>query len=315
MTDMFVDSQTIKEIALRVGFDDCGISDASVDDGNVSALESWLAKSYNAGMSYMERNIDVRSDLRMLVDGAKSVISVLYSYNTDEQPDSTDFRIAKYALGRDYHYVLKEKLNQMLTEIKKVCPQADGRAFVDSAPLFERYFAHKSGLGFIGRNKCLISPKLGSFVFIGELVVNFESDYDVPLDQTCLGCNACIKSCPTKALNFDGINATKCISYQTIEKKDGIDEEVRSVLGNRIYGCDACQDCCPHNFSVPKKSGIILPEIKAFSLEELENMSNHQFQKKYADTALLRAGRKKIAGNRHDVKTQNLASQQKTAQP
>ena len=294
---MFVDSKLLKDIAESVGFDACGISEASVDAENLSALQSWLSKEYNAGMSYMERNIDVRSDLQLLVEGAKSVISVLYSYNTDEHPDRNDFRIAKYALGRDYHFVVKEKLNAMLSEIKKVCPQADGRAFVDSAPLFERYFAQKSGLGFIGRNRCLISPKFGSFVFIGELVVNFETNYDSPTNQTCLGCNACIKACPTKALTFDGINASKCISYQTIEKKDGLDEDVRQAKGNRIYGCDACQDCCPHNFSVPKKSGIILPEIKSFSPEELTNMSNHQFQKKFAATALLRAGRKKILEN------------------
>jgi epoxyqueuosine reductase len=294
---MFVDSQTIKGIALRVGFDDCGISDAEVDNDTILALKNWLAAERNAGMSYMERNIDVRSDLGLLVEGAKSVISVLYSYNTDEKPDRNDIKIAKYALGRDYHYVLKEKLNQMLEEIKKVCPRADGRAFVDSAPLFERYFAQKSGLGFIGRNKCIINPKLGSFVFIGELVVNFESDYDQPLNQTCLGCNACIKACPTKALTLDGINAANCISYQTIEKKDSIDDDVRQAKGSRIYGCDACQDCCPHNFSAPKKNGIILPEIKAFSPEELESMSNHLFQKKFANTALLRAGRKKILEN------------------
>ena len=294
---MFVDSKLVKDIAKSVGFDDCGISEASVDTSNISALDNWLTKNYNATMSYMERNVDVRSDLQLLVEGAKSVISVLYSYNTDEHPDRTDFRIAKYALGRDYHFLVKEKLNAMLAEIKKICPQADGRAFVDSAPLFERYFAQKSGLGFIGRNRCLISPKFGSFVFIGELVVNFGSEYDAPLSQTCLGCNACIKACPTKAMTFDGINAAKCISYQTIEKKDGIDEDVREVKGNRIYGCDACQDCCPHNFSAPKKEGIILPEIKSFSPEELEGMSNHQFQKKFAATALLRAGRKKILEN------------------
>lgn len=294
---MFVNSKLLKNIAESVGFDACGISEASVDAENLSALQSWLSKEYNAGMSYMERNIDVRSDLQLLVEGAKSVISVLYSYNTDEHPDRNDFRIAKYALGRDYHFVVKEKLNAMLSEIKKVCPQADGRAFVDSAPLFERYFAQKSGLGFIGRNRCLISPKFGSFVFIGELVVNFETDYDSPTNQTCIGCNACIKACPTKALTFDGINASKCISYQTIEKRDGLDEDVRQAKGNRIYGCDACQDCCPHNFSTPKKSGIILPEIKSFSPEELESMSNHQFQKKFAATALLRAGRKKILEN------------------
>ena len=294
---MFVDSKLVKNIAEAVGFDACGISNAEVDNGTISELKSWLAAERNAGMSYMERNIDVRGDLSLLVEGAKSVISVLYSYNTDESPDSSDFRIAKYALGRDYHFVLKEKLNQMLDEIKKVCPQADGRAFVDSAPLFERYFAQKSGLGFFGKNRCIISPKFGSFVFIGELVVNFETEYDQLLNMTCLGCNACIKACPTKALSFDGIDAAKCISYQTIEKKDGIDDEVRLVKGNRIFGCDACQDCCPHNFSVPKKSGIILPEIKSFVLADLESMSNHQFQKKFAETALLRAGRKKIVEN------------------
>jgi len=297
MTDMFVEARQIKDIAQRVGFDACGISDASVEIDNLSALQEWLERDYNAGMSYMERNIDVRSDLRLLVEGAKSVVSVLYSYNTDERPDRRDYQIARYALGRDYHYVIKEKLNEMLAEIKKAFPMVDGRAFVDSAPVFERYFAWKSGLGFVGRNRCLISPWFGSFVFIGELVVNFASDYDKPLEQTCLNCNACIKLCPTKALSFDGLNATKCISYQTIEKKDGIDEDVRSVMGGRIFGCDACQDCCPHNFSVPKKEGIMLPEIKTFSPERLSGMSNRQFQKEFAETALLRAGRKKIMEN------------------
>ena len=294
---MFVDSKLVKDIAQAVGFDACGISETEVDKDTIESLKSWIAAERNAGMSYMERNIDVRSDLGLLVEGAKSVISVLYSYNTDEKLDRDDIKIAKYALGRDYHFVLKEKLNRMLEEIKKVCPEADGRAFVDSAPLFERYFAQKSGLGFFGKNRCIINSKLGSFVFIGELIVNFKTDYDQPLNQTCLGCNACIKACPTKALSFDGINATKCISYQTIEKKNGIDDDVRQAKGNRIYGCDTCQDCCPHNFSAPKKSNIILPEIKSFSPEELERMSNHQFQKKFANTALLRAGRKKILEN------------------
>ena len=301
---MFVDSQLIKKVATGVGFDACGISDANVDDMTISALKTWIAAEHNAGMSYMEHNIDVRSNLNLLVEDAKSVISVLYSYNTEEKPDCDNFSIAKYALGRDYHNVVKQKLNQMLDEIKDIFPQADGRAFVDSAPLFERYFAQKSGLGFIGRNRCLINPKFGSFVFIGELVVNFETDYDTPINQTCLGCNACLKACPTKALTFDGINAAKCISYQTIEKKGEIDADIKPTIGKRLFGCDTCQDCCPHNFSVPKKNGIILPEIKSFSPDVLESMSNRQFQKKYADTALLRAGRMKIMDNakhiRHD---------------
>lgn len=301
---MFVDSQLIKKVATGVGFDACGISDANVDDMTISALKTWIAAEHNAGMSYMEHNIDVRSNLNLLVEDAKSVISVLYSYNTEEKPDCDNFSIAKYALGHDYHNVVKQKLNQMLDEIKDIFPQADGRAFVDSAPLFERYFAQKSGLGFIGRNRCLINPKFGSFVFIGELVVNFETDYDTPINQTCLGCNACLKACPTKALTFDGINAAKCISYQTIEKKGEIDADIKPTIGKRLFGCDTCQDCCPHNFSVPKKNGIILPEIKSFSPDVLESMSNRQFQKKYADTALLRAGRMKIMDNakhiRHD---------------
>ena len=173
---MFVESRQIKDIAHRVGFDACGVCDISVDEEVVFTLNSWLNSGCNAEMSYMNRNADVRSNLQLLVAGAKSVVSVLYSYNTDEHPDRSDFRIAKYALGRDYHYVMKEKLNLMLTEIKNICPGADGRAFVDSAPLFERYFAQKSGLGYIGRNRCLISPKFGSFVFIGELIVNFVTE-------------------------------------------------------------------------------------------------------------------------------------------
>lgn len=294
---MFVDSGQIKAMALRIGFDACGICDAKVDDTEIVKLKSWLSKSYNAGMEYMSRNIDVRSNPQKLVEGAKSVISVLLSYNTDEKPDQNDFQIAKYAYGRDYHSVLKEKLYELLAAIKQICPDADGRPFVDSAPILERYFAYKAGLGFVGRNRCLISPKFGSFVFIGELVVNFESDYDKPLDQSCLSCNACVKFCPTHALTFDGVDARKCISYHTIENRQDIPEDLRATLGNKIFGCDACQDCCPHNFSVPKKNGILLPEIKSFNPNELEAISNHQFQKKYGETALLRAGRKKILEN------------------
>lgn len=299
---MFVDSGQIKDIALCVGFDACGICDAKVADSEIEELRSWLSKSYNAGMEYMSRNIEVRANTNLLLDGAKSVISVLLSYNTDERPGQNDFQIAKYAYGRDYHLVVKEKLYEMLSEIKQICPEADGRAFVDSAPIFERYFAHKAGLGFIGRNRCLINPKYGSFVFLGELVVNFESDYDRPLEQSCLSCNACIKFCPTHALTFEGVDARRCISYHTIENRDEISEDVNGKLENRIFGCDACQNCCPHNFSVPKKSGILLPEIKTLRLEELESMSNHQFQKKYGDTALARAGRGKIVDQLRNAK-------------
>lgn len=294
---MFVNSGQIKEIAQRLGFDACGICDAIVDESEIAEIHSWLSKSYNAGMEYMSRNIDVRSNPQKLVEGVCSVISVLLSYNTGEKPEQTDFQIAKYAYGRDYHIVVKEKLYQMLAEIKQICPDADGRAFVDSAPLLERFFAQKAGLGFIGRNRCLISPKFGSFVFIGELVVNFESDYDKPLNQTCMSCNACVKFCPTHALTFEGVDARKCISYHTIENRNDIPEDLKSKFGNRIFGCDACQDCCPHNFSAPNKNGILLPEIKSFNPNELEAMSNHQFQKKYGQTSFVRAGRKKILNN------------------
>jgi len=294
---MFVDSLLIKGIAQEVGFDACGICDAFVDSNVISSFETWLTKKYNAEMSYMERNIDVRKNLQKLLDNAQSVISVLYSYNTDEHPDRTDFRISKYAIGADYHIVIKEKLQRMLLKIKDICPSAEGRCFVDSAPLFERYFAQKCGLGFIGRNKCLINPKFGSFVFLGELVVNFESNYDTALSQTCLNCNACIKNCPTGALKFDGINANKCISYQTIEKKGNIDDDLINQKGNWIFGCDQCQICCPHNFSIPHKNGIIMPEIKSFSPENLIDMSNNHFRRKYNGSALLRAGRSKILTN------------------
>lgn len=305
---MFVDSGQIKDLARRVGFDACGICDAVVDDSEIARLASWLDKSYNAGMGYMSRNADVRANPGALLDGAKSVISVLLSYNTDEKPEQGGLKIAKYAYGRDYHLVVKEKLCQLLAEIKRICPEAEGRPFVDSAPVLERYFAKRAGLGFIGRNRCLISPKYGSFVFIGELVVNFECDYDRQLVQRCLNCNACVKFCPTHALTFEGVDARKCISYHTIENRDEIPEEVNDKLGNRYFGCDACQDCCPHNISVPKKNGILLPEINAIQLDELESMSNRQFQKKYGETALSRAGREKIVAQLRKANLQNRDS-------
>ncbi len=294
---VFVPADFIKELSKNVGFDDCGICDAAVDPKISESLNLWLDKSFNAGMKYMSENIEVRKNPQLLVENAKTIISVLLSYNTDEQIENQNLKIAKYALGRDYHFVVKEKLQTLLTEIQKLYPEVNGRVFVDSAPIFERYFAQKSGLGFIGRNSCLISPKFGSFVFIGEIVTDCESDYDKPLEQSCLNCNACIKFCPTKALTFTGTDANKCLSYQTIESKEPLNPDLRQKLKKNFFGCDICQDCCPHNFSSPKKSGIMLPEIKTFSPDELNTMSNRQFAKKYANTALLRAGRKKIVEN------------------
>ncbi|MCF0206944.1 MAG: tRNA epoxyqueuosine(34) reductase QueG [Bacteroidales bacterium] len=285
---MFVSARQIKDIARQTGFDDCGICSPEIGKQVIDSYNKWISLKYNAGMQYMSKNADIRQNPQMLFEGCKSVISVILSYNTQEEPNCKDFSIAKYALGTDYHIFVKEMLGKMIERLKEIEPSFEGRCLVDSAPIFERHFAEKSGLGFIGQNRCLISPKFGSFVFLGEILTNIESDYDEPLSQNCLNCGLCLQNCPTQALTKDGIDANRCLSYLTIEHKGEIPAEIKSRQGKRIFGCDACQDCCPHNSSVPLKTGIIIPEVQNFSLDEIRGMSGKQYQKKFAKSALSR---------------------------
>jgi len=200
-------------------------------------------------MAYMENYFDKRLDPRLLVDNAKSVISVLFNYYTnDKQADPEAPIISKYAYGNDYHFIIKEKLNQLFDFIKSHHENLTGRIFVDSAPVLERAWAKKAGLGWIGKNGMLINKKIGSFVFIAELIINLELDYDTPVNEYCGTCTRCIDACPTGAIIEDKIiDGSKCISYLTIELKAEIPSEFKGKLQDRVFGCDICQDVCPHN--------------------------------------------------------------------
>lgn len=286
----------IKELAEQVGFDACGLCQPIVDESTVYQLNNWLQNGFHGEMSYMENNLNIRQNPQLLVENAKTVVSVLLSYNYKFE-EKCNFPIAKFALLRDYHIVVKEKLSLLLTEIQKIQPEITGRCFVDSAPVLERYFAQKAGLGFVGRNHCLINEQLGSYVYIGEIIGNFSTDYDQPDLRECANCGACISSCKTNALCEKCFDARKCHSYLTIERKQAITADEAQRTEKYIFGCDACQECCPHNFSAKQKNGKILPEIQSLTAEEISKISNRQFLKKFGDTSLARAGRKKMMGN------------------
>lgn len=290
-------SEQIKIIAQQLGFDDCGICSAEVDTSEFEKFSLWLSKGYNYKLEYMANNVDLRRNPSLLVENAKSVISVILSYNLSDEAMNCAFRIAKYAYVNDYHQTVKSKLYLLLDGIKKIMPEMNARCFVDSAPVLERYFAQKAGLGFIGRNRCLISPKFGSWIFIGEIICDAELDYDAPNTDSCMNCGKCLESCPTKALSEEGIDCSKCISFHTIESKDDLPEEISSAEPKTVFGCDECQICCPHNRNIIAKDGKIIDEIKNFNPAEILAMSNHQFEKKFRNTSLLRAGRKKILKN------------------
>jgi epoxyqueuosine reductase len=243
-------TQKIKEKALELGFNGVGIARAEKLSGFADALKGWLAKGYHAEMDYMARNQEKRSDPTELVPGVKSVISLITSYYPAQLQNSGHPQIAKYAYGTDYHFVLKDRMKELWKYLEVLFPELDGRIFVDSAPVSDKLWAVKSGLGWLGKNSCLINKEMGSFVFISELLVNVELTYDEPYASNfCGSCTLCIDACPTQAIVQPGvIDSRRCISYQTIENKnESIDEELKGKFKNRIFGCDICQDVCPWN--------------------------------------------------------------------
>lgn len=243
-------SQLIKTKAVELGFDACGISKAKSLDEDRDRLLSWLNDGYHGTMGYMANHFEKRVNPSFLVEGSKSVISVLLNYYTDQkQEDPSAPKISKYALGKDYHEVLKTKLFKLLEYIQTDLAPCEGRAFVDSAPLLEKALAKEAGLGWIGKNSLLIHPRMGSFVFIGELVIDLELDYDEPFGNgLCGSCTRCMDSCPTGAIIAPSVlDARKCISYLTIETKEDIPEFLTGNLSNCLIGCDICQQVCPWN--------------------------------------------------------------------
>jgi len=239
----------IKAEASRLGFDGCGISRAGYLREEALRIARWLEKNYQGGMTYMENNLDKRLDPRRLVEGTRSVISVILNYYPSSgQQDPEAPVISKYAYGKDYHDVIRQKLNALLRYINSEVVPVSGRAFVDSAPVLDRAWAARSGLGWIGKNTCLISPVSGSWFFIGCLMVDIELANDDPIQDFCGDCNRCMLACPTKALTAPRVlDSNRCISYLTIEHRDEINPGYKKSFRNRVFGCDICQDVCPWN--------------------------------------------------------------------
>jgi epoxyqueuosine reductase len=247
----------------------------------------------NGQMSYMENHFDKRLDPTLLVDGAKSVISLLLNYYPSELQSQDSYKISKYAYGQDYHYVIKEKLKELLFFIQTEIGEVSGRAFVDSAPVLDKAWAAKSGLGWMGKNTNLITQKMGSFYFIAELIVDLDLEYDIPTTDHCGTCTACIDACPTEAIVAPYVvDGSKCISYFTIELKDNLPQEMKGKFDDWMFGCDVCQDVCPWNrFSNPHTEPLLQasPEILKYSKSDWDEITNDTFERVFKNSAVQRA--------------------------
>ncbi len=293
----------VKELSAAYGFDYCGIAKAQPLDVEAHRLETWLKAGMHGGMQYMENYFDLRIDPTKLVPGAKSVITLLKNYFPPVPVTSPQLKISKYALGNDYHSVIKESLKKLIISLQEGIGQFNGRGFVDSAPVLERTWAEKSGLGWVGKNGNLITKQSGSFFFIATLIVDVALNYDDPFAKDfCGSCRKCIDACPTEAILPDKvINGSKCISYFTIELKDEIiPEEMKGKFQNWMFGCDICQDVCPWNrFSTPHSETQFTPltEVLNLSTKEWEELSEEMFQNIFKHSPLRRARHKGIQRN------------------
>ncbi len=298
-------SEKIKAKALELGFLSCGISEADFLRDEKDALQKWLQQGMHGEMSYMERNQEMRLDPRLIFEGARSVISVLLNYYPKkEQQDAEAPVLSKYAYGKDYHFVLKEKLNLLLKYIQEEIAPCNGRPFVDSAPVLDKAWAAKAGLGWIGKHSNLISVEHGSFFFIGELIVDLplEPDQKTVRDH-CGTCTRCIDACPTQAIVAPGIvDARRCISYQTIELRGELDDKLKDQFKNRVFGCDICQDVCPWNLkSEPHQEPDFEPHPQLLELTRKEwmDMDHALFNELFRKSAVKRTKYDGLKRNLH----------------
>lgn len=296
-------SHFIKTTAANLGFSFCGIAKADFLEEEAPRLEEWLHRGYQGKMNYLENYFDKRLDPRLLVDGAKSVISVGYNYFPQQDlAQDESFKIAKYAYGEDYHYVVKDKLKELLQAIQSEVGEVGGRAFVDSAPVLERPWAQRAGNGWIGKNSLLLNKQMGSFFFLAELIIDLELEYDSPVKDYCGTCTACMDACPTEAIPEPYVvDGSKCISYFTIELKEAIPEEVKGKFENWIFGCDICQDVCPWNrFSKPNAEASFQPnnELKSFGKKDWREITEEVFQKVFSKSAVKRT---KLSGLKRNI--------------
>jgi len=283
----------IKEKAIDLGFSAIGIAKAEFMDEEASRLETWLNKNYHGEMSYMENHFDKRLDPTKLVPGARSVISLMYNYYPSSIQNEDSYKIAKYAYGKDYHKVVKKKLLDLFNWCKEHFGNIEGRCFVDSAPVLERDWAKRAGIGWIGKNTLLLNKNLGSFYFLGEIIFDLELEYDHKVKDHCGTCTRCIDACPTDAISKEGylMDGSKCISYLTIELKNSIPEEFKNQMNDWVFGCDICQDVCPWNrFSKPHHEEKFLPTNSLLSMtkNDWEEISEPIFQELFQGSAVKR---------------------------
>ena len=286
-------SQLIKQKAEKFGFQSCGISKAEFLEEEAPRLETWLNKGYHGEMQYMENHFDKRLNPTLLVDGAKSVISLSYNYFPKVKIDEiNNFKISKYAYGEDYHEVIKDILKEMVAELQEEIGDFGFRVFVDSAPVLEKAWARKSGLGWVGKNANLITKKHGSFYFLAEIICDLELEYDLAVTDHCGSCRACIDACPTQAIVSDRIvDGSKCISYATIELKNEIPDYFNGKMDDWMFGCDVCQDVCPWNrFSAPTLQEKFAPNFQKlnFRKNEWKELTQELFSEIFKKSAVKR---------------------------
>lgn len=297
-------SQLIKAKAVELGFDFCGISSATFLEEEAPRLENWLNQQMHGQMHYMNNHFDKRLDPRQLVDGAKSVISVLLNYYPEKRlPESeNDLKLSKYAYGTDYHFVLKDKLKALVAQIQTEIGEVNGRVFVDSAPVMDKVWAAKSGLGWVGKHTNLLNRDMGSFFFIGEIICDLDLWPDGPIKDYCGTCTRCVDACPTDAIVEPYVvDGSKCISYFTIELKEAIPQEVKGKFENWIFGCDICQDVCPWNsFARPHRTPEfnLSPELAEFTNKDWQEITQEVFQEIFRHSPVKRT---KLEGLKRNV--------------
>ncbi|CAG5004134.1 Epoxyqueuosine reductase [Dyadobacter sp. CECT 9275] len=288
-------SAVVKVKAAEAGFDFCGISKAEFLEKEAPRLENWLNQNRHGAMGYMANHFDKRLDPTRLVDGAKSVISVLLNYYPEEKlaEGADDLKISKYAYGTDYHYVLKEKLAQLLILIQEEIGEVSGRIFVDSAPVMDKVWAARSGLGWVGKHSNLLNRDMGSFFFIGEIICDLDLEPDREIQDYCGTCTRCVDACPTDAIAEPYVvDGSKCISYFTIELKEAIPEEVKGKFNNWIFGCDICQDVCPWNrFATPHKTNAfsLSEQLAGFTKSDWEEITEEVFREVFRKSPVKRS--------------------------
>jgi len=300
---MKITNEIVHHKAATLGFDLVGFSNAEVLTEEIQKFNSWLDKGFQSGMSYMEGNLDMRQDVSIILDGAKSVISLGVNYYSEgEFSNSPDFgKVSRYAWGKDYHLVMWEKLDQLITELKEIDPEFEAKSYVDTGPVMDKVWAERGGLGWVGKHSNIINQQIGSWFFIATIITNYDFDTSPIVTDHCGSCTACIDACPTDAIVEPYVvDANKCISYLTIENKNEIRKEFKGKFEGWIFGCDICQDVCPWNKKFSTESMVDefrSTENKEIELTTVNELTNSQFKKKYLSSPISRARLKGLKRN------------------